>query len=329
MAVEAVPLLILGGTGRIGTILHDCWPWAMRDGLRPIWQARRATPGFLEWNILHAPPPPWAGGIVLHLAGGRADPAAEVPLARAVLAAAAAQRARHVFLASSAAVYAPGADLDEAAAVEPPSAYGRIKRAMERAALDWHALHADTGLTILRIGNVAGADALLGGAGLAQLAANGGHGALAAGTASHVPAPDPPPDRPVTADRPGSALRRVPCTATPPAPITLDPVAGAPLGPLRSYIGPVTLSAVLARLARLAAAGAPLPVVLNVAAPRPVAMGALLDAAGLPWAFGAPDPAVLPCVTLDTSRLQALVRLPPNASQPRAMVAEWRNLSFP
>ena len=75
--------------------------------------------------------------------------------------------------------------------------------------------------------------------------------------------------------------------------------------------------------------GAVATVVLNVAAPRPVAMGALLDAAGLPWAFGAPDPAVLPCVTLDTRRLQALVRLPPNASQPRAMVAEWRNLAFP
>lgn len=275
MAAEAVPLLITGGTGRIGTVLHDFWPWAMKGGLRPIWQARRAAPGFLGWDILNAPAPPWAGGIVLHLAGGRADPHAEVPLALASLAAAHQQGARHVFLASSAAVYPAGSDLTEDTGPAPEGPYGRAKRAMEEAALDWQARHG-TGLTILRIGNVAGADALLGA---------GGAG-----------------------------------------PVTLDTCG--PLGPVRSYIGPVTLAAVLARLAALAAARTPLPQVLNIAAPRPVAMGALLDAAGLPWSFG-PTPAPRPEVILNTTRLQSLIRLPPNASQPRAIVAEWRNVTGP
>lgn len=275
MAAEAVPLLITGGTGRIGTVLHDFWPWAMKGGLRPIWQARRAAPGFLGWDILNAPAPPWAGGIVLHLAGGRADPHAEVPLALASLAAAHRQGARYVFLASSAAVYPAGSDLTEDTGPAPEGPYGQAKRAMEEAALDWQARHG-TGLTILRIGNVAGADALLGA---------GGAG-----------------------------------------PVTLD--ACGPLGPVRSYIGPVTLAAVLARLAALAAARTPLPQVLNIAAPRPVAMGALLDAAGLPWSFG-PTPAPRPEVILNTTRLQSLIRLPPNASQPRAIVAEWRNVTGP
>lgn len=277
MAAEVPPLLITGGTGRIGTVLHDFWPWAMKGGLRPIWQARHAAPGFLGWDILNEPAPPWAGGIVLHLAGGRADPGAEVPLARAILAAAQAQGARHVFLASSAAVYPAGSDLTEDTPPAPASPYGQAKRAMEDVALDWHARHG-LGLTILRIGNVAGADALLGSAG----------GAV----------------------------------------VTLDPIPGGTLGPLRSYIGPITLSAVLARLAALAAARTALPPILNIAAPRPVAMGALLDAAGIPWSFG-PTPAPRPAVTLDTTRLQSLVRLPPNASQPRAIVAEWRNVTGP
>lgn len=278
MATEAVPLLITGGTGRIGTILHDCWPWAMKGGLRPIWQSRRPEVGFLSWDILHQPAPPWAGGIVLHLAGGRADPRAEVPLALAVLEAAQAQGARHVFLTSSAAVYPAGSDLDEDTAPAPASPYGQAKHAMETAALEWCARHGSR-LTILRIGNVAGADALLG--------------------------------------RIGEG------------PVTLDPVADGPLGPRRSYIGPVTLSAVLARLATLAAARTALPKIVNIAAPRPVAMGALLEAAGLPWSFGCLNPATRPEVTLNTNRLQSLIRLPPNASQPRAIVAEWRNMTGP
>ncbi|QYK41666.1 MAG: NAD-dependent epimerase/dehydratase family protein [Paracoccaceae bacterium] len=273
------PLLVLGATGRIGTALRRFWP----DGgpLAPVWQARDTRPGFVPWNILAAPcPVPLSQGVVLCLAGGRADDLdANTHLALAALDAARDGGARHVFLASSAAVYAPGEDLDEDAPLRPPSAYGAAKLAMESAAAERMARGGGPGLTFLRIGNVAGCDALLG-------------------------------------------------RARPPGqPVTLDPVPGTSGGPLRSYIGPRSLAAVLAALAARAAAGKALPRALNIAAPRPLAMADLLRAAGLPWAFGPPDPAVIPAVTFDTARLRALVPLPGDASDPAAMVREWRDLT--
>jgi nucleoside-diphosphate-sugar epimerase len=272
MPARAVPLLILGGTGQIAGALRDFWPFALRGGLRPIWQARDRRPLHLHWDILHEPAPPWAHGVVLCLAGGRGQPDAAIALR--VLAAAAEQGAAHVFLASSAAVYGGGARLSEDQAPAPLSDYGRSKAAMEAAALDWQDRHGGPGLTVLRIGNVAGADALLGGSGK--------------------------------------------------GPVTLDPTPDGK-GPRRSYIGAVTLSAVLSRLATVAVEGGALPPILNVAAPLPVTMAGLLDAAGLPWHFGPANPAVLEEVSLDTRRLQSLIRLPPQASSARGIVSEWRD----
>lgn len=278
MASEAIPLLVLGATGRIGQVLHDGWPWFMRGGLRPIWQARRERPGYLHWDILNqACPEMVAGGVVLCLAGGRGAGAAERDLALAALAAAQAQGARHVLVMSSAAIYGPSvAPLGEDMVASPLSDYGRQKQAMEVAVLEG-AAQSGLGVTILRLGNVAGLDALLGGA---------------------------------------ARDRRV----------LLDPVVGAEGGPLRSYIGPKTLAAVLARLAHLAAARASLPRILNIATPRPVRMADLLEAAGLDWGYGPENPAVVPQAVLDTALLQGLIRLPPPAGSPAGMVAEWRGL---
>ena len=273
MPARALPLLVLGGTGQIGSALRDFWPFALKGGLRPIWQARDGRDMYLHWDILHDPAPPWAYGVVLCLAGGRGDPDPNTALAIRTLEAAAAQGAHHVFLASSAAVYGPGRALTEDATPAPVADYGRAKAAMESAALNWHARNGGPGLTLLRIGNVAGADALLGRA------------------------------------------RR--------GPVTLDPTPDG-TGPRRSYIGPVTLAAVLSRLATLAVDGTPLPRILNIATPLPVAMSALLDAAALPWHFGPRNPAVIPEVSLNTARLQSLIRLPPTSSHPRNLVAEWR-----
>ena len=277
MAAEALPLLVLGATGRIGRALRVLWPFALRGGLRPVWQARDGRGGYLGWDILHEPcPAVAASGVVLCLAGGRVGPGQNASLALAALQAAAAQKARHVFLASSSAVYSPGpAPLREQDSADPPGEYGREKLAMEREARAF-ADDAGLALTILRIGNIAGSDALLGGAGT--------------------------------------------------GPVHLDPCGADPGGPLRSYIGPVTLAAVLGRLAAVAAAREGLPDVINIAAPLPVRMAALLDAAALPWAYGPENPAVIPSVVLDTTRLQALQRLPPQASLPRVMVAEWRSM---
>ena len=273
MAARAVPLLVLGGTGRIGGALRDFWPFALKGGLRPIWQARDARDMYLHWDILHEPAPPWAYGVVLCLAGGRGDPDPNTALALRTLQAAAEQGAAHVFIASSAAVYGPGRALTEDAHPAPTADYGRAKALMEAAALDWHARHGGPGLTLLRIGNVAGADALLG--------------------------------------------------RTRSGPVVLDPTPDG-AGPRRSYIGPVTLSAVVARLATLAVDGTALPAILNIATPLPVAMSALLDAAGHDWHFGPDNPDVIPEVSLNTARLQSLIRLAPTASHPRSLIAEWR-----
>jgi hypothetical protein len=273
MPARAVPLLVLGGTGRLGGALRDFWPFALKGGLRPIWQARDARPLYLHWDILHQPAPPWAYGVVLCLAGGRGEPDPNTAIAIRTLEAAAAQGATHVFIASSSAVYGPGRALTEDATPAPVAEYGRAKAAMEAAALGWHARHGGPGLTLLRIGNVAGADALLG------------------QTRRGLVVLDPTPD-------------------------------GA--GPRRSYIGPVTLSAVLSRLATLAVEGSPLPAILNIATPLPVAMSALLDAAALPWHFGPDNPQVIAEVSLNTARLQSLIRLPPTAGNPRTLASEWR-----
>jgi hypothetical protein len=277
MAREAIPLLITGGTGRIGGALRQNWPWMMRGGLRPIWQSRQPRPGYLTWDVLDAACPTLAqGGIVLCLAGGRGcSEEAQTALALAACEAA----GRHVFVMSSAAVYGdPGPDpVTEDTPLRPVSEYGRAKAAMEAAVRSWHSAQgkAAPGLTILRLGNVAGFDALLG-------AAQTG------------------------------------------VPVQLDPISGQTGGPVRSYIGPGTLSAVLAQLVTLAAKGDALPQVLNIAAPRPVSMAGLLEAAGMAWAFGPERPEAIARVALNTALLQSLVKLPPPASHPAAMVSEWR-----
>lgn len=287
MTTEATPLLIVGGTGRIGRALRRQDAAFEAAHLRPIWQSRAQTPGFMAWDILAEQCPAGAArGVVLCLAGvirgGPTELARNEALALAACSAAAEQGARHVFLASSAAIYGPSdSALSEQARPAPPGPYGAAKLMMERAAArvarDWH--RADgPGLTILRIGNIAGFDALLGG--------------------------------------------MIPGTS-----VWLDPVEGQRGGPVRSYIGPLTLGAVLAQLMGLAATGKRLPRVLNIAAAPAVSMADLLVAAGADWGYGQPDPAVVPRVELDTGLLRRLVDMPAQAGQAAALVAEWRSMA--
>lgn len=105
-------------------------------------------------------PPLWA---VLLLAGatpsGKGNMKDAAPLARAALEAAQAGGARHVFLASSQAVYgATDAAAREDTPRTPLSGYGHSKAAMEDAALNVPA--GMPPVTCLRIGNVAGAELL-------------------------------------------------------------------------------------------------------------------------------------------------------------------------
>lgn len=91
-------------------------------------------------------------------------------MATALCRAAQAAGARHILLASTAAVYRPGPDdLDETDVPAPANPYGAAKLAAEQAAVAALTDPGSPGLTILRVGNVAGADALLGGQGPALL----------------------------------------------------------------------------------------------------------------------------------------------------------------
>lgn len=164
MAHERV--LVLGAGGRIGALLRRHW----REGAA-LWQSRGALEG---GHALRGDPLAEAAalaraargcGAVLCLAGvvpGRGDPARNAELGGAAVRIGAALGAR-VVLCSSAAVYGRAEGiLAETRALAPESAYGAAKAEMERAGA---ALGAELGVAVtsLRIGNVAGADAILGG----------------------------------------------------------------------------------------------------------------------------------------------------------------------
>ncbi|QUS36063.1 NAD-dependent epimerase/dehydratase family protein [Falsirhodobacter algicola] len=130
-------LIVTGATGRLARLLRPHWPDA-------------------TWLARGAPWPEGRGGTILNLAGVT-DPSG--PLEDNVTTAAAAiaegaRRGARVFLMSSAAVYGQGMrDFHEEDAPAPLNAYGAAKARMEALA---------SGAILLRLGNVAGADALLG-----------------------------------------------------------------------------------------------------------------------------------------------------------------------
>ncbi len=93
-------------------------------------------------------------------------------------------------------------------------------------------------------------------------------------------------------------------------------------GPVRSYIGPVTLARILARLADLARRRVSLPALLNVAAPRPTAMADILSAVGTPPGWRDARAGAIARVVLDTARLQSLCPLPQDCGDAAALVAE-------
>lgn len=144
------------------------WAWATDDRISPLWQSRGdpGTPGWIGCDILHDPEGLAAASaradVILTLAGVTPAPGADLDRNSAL--ALAAQRAaagRPHLLASSAAVYGRAGGLcRESDDVRPVAPYGAAKLAMEQAVL------ADGGpVTCLRIGNVAGADQILGRAG--------------------------------------------------------------------------------------------------------------------------------------------------------------------
>ena len=159
-------VLILGARGQLGKMLWQYWP----QGQNLRGQSRNAVQGMLRFDPLSdsVALEEAAQGVsaVICLSGVTPAHAAatgnEMDL-NTDLALAAINAAPHgvrVFVTSSAAVYgAADGPHTESDAVSPISRYGYAKVAMERAALEC----GQGRVCVLRIGNVAGADAILGG----------------------------------------------------------------------------------------------------------------------------------------------------------------------
>lgn len=106
-------------------------------------------------------------------------------------------------------------------------------------------------------------------------------------------------------------------------PVSLDQFSNGH-GPVRSYIGMQTLAQIMLQLIGLAAGGAILPPVLNIAAPQPVHLADLLRATQANWSWRAAPAEALPQVVLDTRRLAALVLPDPLSSDPAELVRQAR-----
>ncbi|QLQ20365.1 MAG: NAD(P)-dependent oxidoreductase [Exiguobacterium profundum] len=154
-------IAVTGATGLLGRLLRMVWAAAPPAGLVPLWIGRSGGSGPDEIcaDLMADLPDLPKGCILLHLASvapGR-PPSDHAALARAAVAMADRAEARHLFVASTAAVYGIGrAPHAESGATQPVSDYGRAKLEAEAV------VAGRTATTILRIGNVAGADAILG-----------------------------------------------------------------------------------------------------------------------------------------------------------------------
>ena len=168
-SLQKRPFLLMGATGRVSQLLLKHWRAAPpRISVRT--QSRNA--GFdLKWSPLEDGPDPLLrfneaeGGLQAVVAMIGATPSSEgdmsqtAALADAVLSAATKAGVPRVLLASSSAVYALGEGKSEGDTPAPTSPYGQAKLDMERAVAK---MSAGIDVCSLRIGNVAGADALLG-----------------------------------------------------------------------------------------------------------------------------------------------------------------------
>ncbi len=263
--------LVVGASGRVGRLLAQAWaladhaPTLQHRGATLPWDGRQ-----LEWHPLSGARLPvgrYAAMIVL--AGAvRGDLGLNAQLAEACFSAATQAGIAQVLLASSSAVYGVNGGLAcrEDTPTHPVNAYGRAKLQAEAVADGWRARGLK--ITALRIGNVAGADALLGG--------------MQAGLATKI-----------------------------------DRFADGQ-GPIRSYIGPITLADLLANLL-----GQDLPPELNLATPNPVAMADLAQAAGADWAYQPAPETAHQRITLDCGLLAQHYSFTPRHSDPAAIVGEW------
>lgn len=159
------PTLVLGASGRLGRLLQNFWidkpvTWASRRGIDntvqidPLADFRALAASAHDHSCIFG-----LSGVV----PGKGDLSLNTSIAQSAIRAAAAAGDRSVFLCSSAAVYGRGDSVwTEDATPLPESPYGNAKFEMEQRALEL-ADKLSVKVCCLRIANVAGADAILGG----------------------------------------------------------------------------------------------------------------------------------------------------------------------
>ena len=173
LSLQGNPPLILGASGRIGTGFQRLAQAGHWPGPTPVWQVRSVTDPVsdirLSWDILNAAPPDFGPcrGIIALAGVVNGDLHLNTDLALAAIELARTTGSGSVLLTSSAAVYGRSVhSATEQTDCHPINDYGKAKLAMEHAVA---ARLRDLGdaapvVCILRIGNVAGADTLLGAA---------------------------------------------------------------------------------------------------------------------------------------------------------------------
>jgi UDP-glucose 4-epimerase len=169
-------VLLVGASGRVGQMIADLWAQRLEPAMHVIVQGRQTGDPtdmvHLNWDPMAGPNALWDwtqqyGGIktMIVLAGvtpgGSNDVSLNTTIAQACLNAAAYAQISRVLIASSSAVYGVGDGLpfSEDAPCSPVNDYGHAKLEMERACDEWRSNELE--VCCLRIGNVAGADALL------------------------------------------------------------------------------------------------------------------------------------------------------------------------
>ncbi|CUH51484.1 Nucleoside-diphosphate-sugar epimerase [Shimia marina] len=164
---RARTLLILGANGKLGRLMRAACARIpeLQAGWRIIWAARREGAGIdlvVPNGVLPTGFP--QADAVLALWGvvpGQGNLEDNTLLAQRALEVARASGAQRVLHCSSSAVYGPGRDCDEQAALTPVNAYGLAKIAMEEHILAQKQADAEWPEScLLRIANVVGADSL-------------------------------------------------------------------------------------------------------------------------------------------------------------------------
>ena len=154
-------MLVTGATGRLGPLLRTAFARGVADPVTPVFAARK-LPADLLLDDDDTPPDLPTCKTVLALWGQTTGDASHLAqntqLAHRSRALAIACGARRVLHLSSAAIYGPGADMDEAHIPAPDGAYGQAKLEMENTVAGFTTDCARH--TCLRLANVVGADSL-------------------------------------------------------------------------------------------------------------------------------------------------------------------------